>query len=159
MDDDPYHKRLHFAEQFGLFFEQNGLPRMAGRIFAWLLVADDPLQSMSDLAEALQASKSSISTTTRLLIRLGLLERVSLPGHRRDYYRVRPGYGPQLMVGKVLVVRAARELMEEGLALAADTNVETRAMLEELRDLYAFLERELPRLLERWQAERTDQSG
>ncbi|MCP5095569.1 MAG: MarR family transcriptional regulator, partial [Chloroflexi bacterium] len=46
----------YFVEDVGLFFEQVGLPRMSGKIMGWLLIADPPHQSMSELVEALQAS-------------------------------------------------------------------------------------------------------
>ena len=78
------------TEDFGLFFEHLGVPRMAGRILAWLLICDPPEQTMQDLVDALGASKSSISTMTRMLINFRLIERLSLPGERRDFYRVRP---------------------------------------------------------------------
>ena len=83
------HKR-QFLEDFALHMEHHGLPRMAGRILAWLLICDPPEQSMPDLVEVLQASKSSVSTMTRHLIQFGMIERVSLPGERRDFYRAMP---------------------------------------------------------------------
>ena len=77
----------NFVEEVGIAFEQTGLPRMAGRVFGWLLISDPPYQSSTELAEALMASKGSISTTTRLLIQLGLAERFVIPGERHDNFR------------------------------------------------------------------------
>ena len=77
-------------ESFSLIFEQFGFPRMAGRIFALLVLTEEPYVTQSDLTEQLQASTGSISTMVRLLEQLGFVERVSLPGHRRDRFRVRP---------------------------------------------------------------------
>jgi DNA-binding transcriptional regulator GbsR (MarR family) len=82
----PTDAELHYVEEFGLFWEQMGLPRMTGRILGWLLICDPPEQTMTDLTEVLQASKSSISTGTRMLIQFGFIERISLPGERKDYY-------------------------------------------------------------------------
>jgi len=53
-------------------------------------------------------------------------------------------------VGKV---SAARALAERGLELVGAQRPGSRR-LEEMRDLYAFMERELPALLTRWSAER-----
>ena len=78
----------NFVEEVGLFFEQTGMPRMAGRILGWLLISDPPHQSTDELAGGLIASKGSISTNTRLLIQIGLIERLSLPGVRHDYFRI-----------------------------------------------------------------------
>lgn len=62
-----YYEEMHFVEDISLYFEQMGLPRMAGRVLGVLLICDPPAQSLTDLCERLQASKSSVSTTTRLL--------------------------------------------------------------------------------------------
>jgi len=42
-------EKLHFIEDIGLFFEQLGLPRMAGRILGVLLISDPPAQSIDDI--------------------------------------------------------------------------------------------------------------
>ena len=74
MNDEQQVEEKHFVEEVGLFFEQSGMPRMAGRILGWLLISDPSHQTTSELAEVLLASKGSISTMTRLLIRIGLIE-------------------------------------------------------------------------------------
>jgi hypothetical protein len=51
-------------------------------------------------------------------------------------------------------VKMVRQLAEHGLALLADKTPLTRKWLEEMRDVYTFLEREFPTLLERWEQER-----
>ncbi|HEX7974611.1 MAG TPA: MarR family transcriptional regulator, partial [Anaerolineales bacterium] len=79
--------KQHFVEEVALVFEEIGIARMAGRILGWLLISNPPHQSADELAEALQASKGSISTMTRLLIQADLIERIGLPGERRDYFR------------------------------------------------------------------------
>jgi DNA-binding MarR family transcriptional regulator len=76
-----------FVERMGLLWENEGLPRIAGRIFGFLTVQDNPC-SLDDLAAALDVSKASVSTDARRLEGLGLLQRVSLPADRRDYYSV-----------------------------------------------------------------------
>ncbi len=143
-------KRL--VEEFGIAFEQTGLPRMAGRIFGWLLVADSPHQSASQLAEALTASKGSISTSTRLLIRIGLIERLSLPGVRHDYFRLCPDWWQRVIRhGLEDEIMMFRRLAERGLQVVGDKNPVGRKCLENMRDIYAFLEREFPSLLARWE--------
>ncbi|MEJ2288705.1 MAG: MarR family transcriptional regulator, partial [Deinococcales bacterium] len=81
---------LAFIEEIGLAIEGQGLPRMAGRVLGALLVADPPEQSADELVATLHASRSSVSTMTRLLEGAGLIERVSRPGDRKLYYRNRP---------------------------------------------------------------------
>jgi DNA-binding transcriptional regulator GbsR (MarR family) len=58
-------RRLEFAEEFGLNWEQSGGPRMEGRLIGYLMVTSRPFLSLTDLASALNASAGSVSTTTR----------------------------------------------------------------------------------------------
>jgi DNA-binding transcriptional regulator GbsR (MarR family) len=143
-----------YVEKVGLYFEQLTLPRMAGRIFGWLLISASPLVSMNELVEVLQASKSSISSMTRLLIQIELVELVSLPGERRDYYRIAANAWTNSLKERLEQAHTFRKLADEGLALLVGSDPERRLRLEEMHSLYAFLERELPQLMERWQLER-----
>lgn len=155
MDNEPQLEVKNFVEDVGIFFEHSGLPRMAGRILGWLLICDTPQQSTSELVEVLEASKGSISTTTRLLIRTGLIERFSQPGIRRDYFRIKPGVWHQLIKESQVQTTAMRQLAERGLELLKNKPPLNRQRLEEMRNMYAFFEREYPALLERWEQERT----
>jgi len=154
MNDERQVEKKQFVEEVGISFEQTGLPRMAGRLLGWLLICDAPHQTTGELAEALLASKGSISTTTRLLIRIGLIERLSLPGVRHDYFRLKSGAWHQLLKDTLDQTTAFRQLMERGLVLLENKSLLTRQWLEEMRDMYAFLEREFPALLERWEQQR-----
>ena len=146
-------EELMYVEKVGLHFEQLTLPRMAGRIFGWLLISETPLVSMNELVEVLQASKSSVSSMTRLLIQIELVELVSLPGERRDYYRISRNAWTNSLRDRLEQAHSFRQLADEGLTLLARSDPERRMRLEEMRSLYAFLEREIPILLERWQKE------
>ncbi len=153
MDNEQQAEERRYVEEFGIFFEQTGLPRMAGRILGWLLISDLTHQSTDELAEALLASKGSISTMTRLLIRIGLIERISLPGRRRDYFRMKPGASDQLLKDSLGQTTAFRQLMERGLEITEGKDHVSRQWLEEMHAMYAFFEREIPSLLERWKQE------
>ncbi len=143
-----------FVEKVGRYFEQLGFPRMGGRIFGWLLISEAPQASMAELMEALQASKSSISSMTRLLIQVDLIEAVSVFGERRDYFRIRSDAWTNALKDRLKQAVDFRQLADEGLAVLADASTERRMRLEEMRRMYAFLEREIPALLERWEKER-----
>lgn len=147
-------KEKRFIEDIGIIFAQSGLPRMAGRILGSLLLSDPPHQSIDELARSLLASKGSISTMTRLLIGTGLIERISLPGVRHDYFRIRTDALPHILEQKVELLTAFRQLAERGLKLIADKAPGTRQALEEMRDMYSFFEREFPLLIQRWEQEK-----
>jgi len=143
----------HFIEDFGLLFEESGHPRMAGRILGCLLISDPPYLSTTELADILQASKGSLSTMTRFLLQMGLIERVGLPGHRRDYFQIKSGAWTQLVRHAVYELSALRKLAERGLELMEAQDSELKQRLQEARDLFSYMEREYPLLIERWEKE------
>ncbi|MCL4869882.1 MAG: MarR family transcriptional regulator [Anaerolineae bacterium] len=145
-----------YVEDAALQFEQVGMSRSAGRILGWLLIADPPHQSMNALVDALQISKSSVSAATQFLIRHDLIQRISLPGERPDYYRVTEGVWPNMMHQQINQMILLRKLAEQGLDLLADQPVVRRERLQEMDDFYAFFEKELPLLIERWKVERSN---
>lgn len=143
----------HFIEDFGLLFEESGHPRMAGRILGCLLISDPPYLSTTELAEILQASKGSLSTMTRFLLQMGLIERVGLPGRRRDYFQIKSGAWTQLVGHAVYELSALRKLAERGLELMESQDSELKQRLQEARDLFSYMEREYPLLIKRWEKE------
>jgi DNA-binding transcriptional regulator GbsR (MarR family) len=147
-------KRKSFVEEVGIFFEQAGMPRMAGRILGCLMLSDPPRRSLDELAEALMASKGSISTATNFLIQIALIERVSLPGVRHDYFSIRPSAFQHALKHGTERITKLRELAERGLELVGNEDTLTRQRLEEVHAMYSFFEREYPALLERWEQER-----
>lgn len=139
-----------WVEETALLFEGAGLPRMAGRVLAWLLVAEPPEQTAKEMAQALGASKGALSPALHLLAHLQLVERLRRPRERADRYAIRPGAWRRLLLQKARTLSLYRAQAEKGLALLEGQGGER---LREMRDLYAFLEEELPRLLVRFQEE------
>ncbi len=146
--------RLKYLEEFGLMFGQFGLPRMLGRVLGVLMISDPPERSAEELAEELAASRGSISQTTRSLIQMGLVQRRSKPGERRDYFRVKPGAWHEIMRREMEALGAFRKTAERGLELLGSEDPDARRSLEEMRDFYVYWEREMPAVLERWEKER-----
>ncbi len=140
-----------FIEDVGILYGEMGFPRMAGRIFGWLLLCEPPHQSAEQLANIVEASKGSISSMTRLLIQMGIVEKIGIPGRRDTCYRIRSGSWSELMRNNLANLTAMRKLAERGLDLIAGRAPESRQRLQELRDFHAFLEREIPSLLDRYE--------
>jgi DNA-binding transcriptional regulator GbsR (MarR family) len=124
---------------------------MAGRILGCLLISDQPYLSSIELSEILQASKGSLSTMTRFLLQMGLIERVGLPGRRRDYFRIKSGAWTQLVRHAVYELSALRKMAERGLELMEGQDSEIKQRLQEARDLFSYMEREYPLLIEQWE--------
>ena len=151
---ERYYEEKHFIEDISLYFEQMGLPRMAGRILGVLLISMPPEQSMTDLCEVLQASKSAISTNTRLLDEMGLIERVPSPIPRQIAFRFTAGGWVIFMRMRLRLLASLHQIAERGLELLKDEDPAMRARLQEAHDMFSLIEERLPALLERVETER-----
>ena len=142
-----------FIERMGLTLEEDGLPRIAGRIFGLLLLSDEP-HSLDDLAAELQVSKGSVSTNARLLEQRGLLEQVCRPGDRRDYYRV-----PSELFLHTMALGLERWARFHATIASARASLpvrspEVRERLDEYTRAYAFMSRVIREALTGWEESR-----
>lgn len=142
-----------FVENLSIILHGMGESRMAGRIFAALILADSPETSSSELAETLSISNGSVSVATRDLIAHGLIERVGRPGERQAYFRVNPNAG-ELARFFIEVGRQMRKIMEmiawaEELVKGKDPCVQER--LEGLHELLEFVQSQLDLILVHWE--------
>ena len=135
-----------FVEQLALWFEQTGVPRMAGRVLAWLLVCEPAHQSAEELAAAVHASRGSISAATRMLVTAELVERVTFRGDRRSYYRARPNWN-SLLDAQYKRVTQLRDIVDDGLDALSDEPESRRERLRSVGEFASFWHDELARLL------------
>jgi hypothetical protein len=148
-----------FVEELGIQFElEGGTPRMVGRVLGWLLVCEPPEQSAAELAERLQASKSSISTATRVLLRMGMIERMRIRGERFDRFIALPQAWDEYL-WREEQFSAPRRVLRLGMEALGDEPPTRRARLQELDSIYAWWERRIPKLREEYLAERRRTGG
>ena len=140
-----------FIEDVGIYCDQLGMPKMAGRIFARLLICDPRHQSQQELADYLQASKGSISTSSRMLIQLGIMERVCFPKDRNDYYRIKSNVWPEHFRSQMDRFIVFKKLIARGLDILKNSPKTKKDRLSEMWDFYCWLEEEVPRLFDRWE--------
>jgi DNA-binding transcriptional regulator GbsR (MarR family) len=140
-----------FVEQMGLIWERLGGTRTLGRVHGLLMIADKPL-SLNEIAGLLQVSKPSISTNARVCEQLGLAQRVSVPGDRRDYYEASPGAFERAITIRLQVAQELIRLAQQGLAAIGETNSAARTRLTEMRDFYEFAIAETNEMVARWRA-------
>lgn len=126
-----------FVEQLGLIAQADGLPRIAGRILGLMVIHGGPF-SFSELGVMLKVSRGSISTNTRVLENLGVIERTTRPGERQDYFKLHANPYVELMRGlqnrmkkSSLVVTNTKEQLP-----ASDKDMQNR-----LSDLANFYQR------------------
>jgi DNA-binding transcriptional regulator GbsR (MarR family) len=150
--------REKVIEDFGLYFEQYGLQRILGRIYGLLLITDEPVLGLDAMAEQLGISKASASTTARQLQAFTLIEKVSLPGDRRDYYRVY-GNSPDAHV-KYLRTSIEKSLefssLIERAAQLEDLTPESHNKLEQIAHLYEAFNATIAAFFDNYQFEPQD---
>ena len=142
-----------FVEKMGLICEKEGMARGAGRIFGLLLVGDRPY-SLDELAEKLQASKASASTNCRMLEQLGMIERVSSLGDRRDFYRVLNDPWERMLRVAQGRWRDMLSVFAEARAALPASMAEGKHRIAEAERFHRLLVDESDRLLEQWQRSR-----
>lgn len=146
------------AERMALTLAGGGMQKATARVLAALLFADSESVTAPELADRLGISSGSVSGAIKMLSTVGLIERVPAPGSRREHYRLRDGAWATLMSTQNGMVQAMFEAADQGIAAAGRDSVAARR-LEEMRDFYGFMFRELPALVERWRAERARSSS
>ncbi|MEN0047425.1 MAG: MarR family transcriptional regulator [Bacteroidota bacterium] len=138
-----------YIEKVGCYYERFGLPKMAGRILAYLMSSPKAQVSFDDLVKQLKASKGSISGNVKLLMSQRLIEKFSIAGDRKTYYRFSSRDLFKMLEDKVNSVQEITCLFEEANQFnqAATEKYQTIA---EIISFYQFLEVELPKLKEKW---------
>lgn len=77
--------RQQFISSWGAFGTHWGINRTMAQIHALLLVSPDPL-TQDDMMAELNISRGNANMNIRELINWGLVERVILPGERKEYF-------------------------------------------------------------------------
>jgi hypothetical protein len=148
-------RESEFVEEMGQFLGSLGMTPMSGRMWGWLLICEPQEQTAAQIAGELHASRGAISGTARLLATSGLIRRSTRPGDRREYFSAPPGGLESLLASAGALYHRLGEIAEHGLAATADHTPASRARLEEFRDVMAFVELEVPRLVAEFVRERT----
>lgn len=139
----------HETENLGLSFDKLGLSPLAGRVLAYLMLSETPFRTFDEIVVHLQASKSSVSTTLKYLEQMEMISYKTLPGDRKRYFKVEPTRWVSLI--KVNdKIRTMISVFDHVLALKKQKDPE----IKEIRDLYLYLETEIPKLFQRWEQTR-----
>lgn len=139
-----------FIENMGLHYEAYGVPRIGGRILGLLMLSPRPLAA-EDMAESLQVSRSSVSTNLRTLLMTGLVEKVSLPGDRYDYFVFSDTAWLRILEMRLEGILSFKELAEEGLQ-TLDSSHPARFRLQEMKEWVELVEAAYERLSRKWQS-------
>ncbi|MBD3235121.1 MAG: MarR family transcriptional regulator [Candidatus Eisenbacteria bacterium] len=113
---DQDERLRRYIGHWGLFFEQRGATRMAGRLIGWLLICDPPHQSSARKAEAIGAGAASVSAATRARRPAPMIERVGRPGERSAFSPIEPGMASRLLRTRLGRITGMSTVAEEGMA-------------------------------------------
>jgi len=144
-----------FVESLGLILQTEGFPRIAGRLLGVFVLNGGPL-SFQELCDTLQVSRGSVSTNTRLLESLGVLERVAVTGERQDYFRLADTPYERMAAGKVERARQASERLLKGRDALQDCDDATFDRMTELSDFFGSISRACAVALTEMQASRSE---
>jgi DNA-binding transcriptional regulator GbsR (MarR family) len=148
-----------FVEEMGQMLASYGMTPMAGRMWGWLLICEPEEQTAAEIADALHASRGAISGTARLLATSGMIRRSTRRGDRREYFSAPPETLDSFLASAGRMYSQFRALSERGLDAIADRPPESKRRIEELRDVFAFVEREVPAVIDRFLRERAGTAG
>jgi DNA-binding transcriptional regulator GbsR (MarR family) len=138
-----------FIEEVGITAEGDGLPRIAGRLFGYLLLSPEP-RSLDEIADALAVSKGSASTDARLLLRHGWLRRVSQPGDRKDYYELAPDFFAEIVSYRLTRWEALHDLVAGAMPELTDAPSDVLDRLDYLERAQRFFVDGIRALLSEW---------
>lgn len=143
-----------FVERMGSLMFETGIPRMPARIFSALLATDSGQLTAAELAGMLKVSPAAISGAVRYLTQVGMVAREREAGSRRDHFVLHNDVFYELMAHDTRALRAWEQGLRGGIeAVGRDTPAGERII--EMLDFFAFLQQELPVLMQRWQDRRT----
>ncbi|MGH3384943.1 MAG: GbsR/MarR family transcriptional regulator [Nocardioidaceae bacterium] len=141
---------LRAVERLAQVMQSSGMPRMASRVFAYVLAEDSDRYTAGELAKGLGVSPAAISGAVRYLLDTRLLFREREPGQRSELYRVYDDdVWTAIMSARIPLMAHFTRGLDEAVALV-DKDSRGGRRLVETREFYAFVEREMVEVMKRW---------
>ncbi|MFD5827087.1 GbsR/MarR family transcriptional regulator [Lentzea sp. NPDC060358] len=140
------------TEHMALTLVGAGMQRMGARVLSAFLFTEKESLTAGDLAEELGVSAGSVSAAVRMVVQMGVVERVYVEGSRREHFRMLDNAWTTLYSRQHSVVDAVLGAVEAGVEAVGPGRAHDR--LEYMRDFYTFLVNESPVLVERFERQR-----
>jgi len=99
--------KQQFIQSWGILGSQWGINRTMAQVHALLLIASKPL-STDNIMEELSISRGNANMNIRDLINWGLVEKVIIPGDRKEYFSAEKDIWK--VAAKIMYQRKKREL-------------------------------------------------
>jgi len=88
-----------------------------------------------------------------------MIRRTKRGGDRREFFSAPPEVFDQFLSNAGRIYRHFREIAQHGLAAIDDRHPAAKARLQELHDVFAFVEQEVPAVVDRFLRERAGPTG
>jgi DNA-binding transcriptional regulator GbsR (MarR family) len=150
---------LRAVERFAQTLELAGMPRMASRVFAYVLAEDSDRYTAAELAEGLRVSPAAISGAVRYLVDARLLFKEREPGMRSELFRVYDDdVWRMIMLARIPILEQWQVGLDKAIELIGDDGRGGRRLLE-TREFVSFLREELVAMMDRWTEHRRARFG
>lgn len=144
-----------FAEGYSNF----GLNPLMGRIVGLLIISEEP-QSLDDFVEKLEMSKGPISQICRRLKERDLIEKVWIPGDRKDYYQAADDIFGKAYENQINKMQQNIEIAEKYLALAQSSDSArasfVEGQMEEMKSFYKLMDEYNKKFMNAWEEKRKE---
>lgn len=140
-----------FIDDFASLWERFAVTGSQGRVLALLYIADEPALTAGDIAAALGISRGSVSQITRQLIQFHMVQRVSKPGDRRDWFRVAANPFGQAARSERAEIGTFLQLFRRGLAIHDASPPDRRDALVNSIQFLEDYDAALGEFIENWQ--------
>ncbi|WP_163507467.1 GbsR/MarR family transcriptional regulator [Fodinicola acaciae] len=138
-----------FRERFAQIMVESGMPRMAARVYAALMVTDSGALSAAELAERLGVGAPAISGAVKYLVQVRLVVRGREPGSRHDFCRIHEHTWSHFVSQSDPVLVQVQAGAADGVAVLGP-NSPAGQRLDETRRFFAFLREEISQSMAKW---------
>ncbi|MFR9774256.1 GbsR/MarR family transcriptional regulator [Nocardia sp. SC052] len=138
-----------FVERLGGAMAMAGVPPMAARVLARMLISESGMMTSAELADALEVSQPAISGAVRFLAQIGFVSRERVPRTRKDRYRIRDDVWETVLTVRNDSIDTWKAALTFGVeTVGEDTDVGIR--LVEAVEFFNFVQEDMRQMLERW---------
>lgn len=139
-----------------------GYSSLMGKIVALLIISPRAL-SLDELSERLEMSKGPVSQISRRLVEHKLIEKVWVPGDRKDYYRATEDIFGQAFRNYMKSMMYNRQIAEKFLdvsALSGDPDVQfIHERMTEMQEFYTTMHQFNNEFLSHWREKRLQEKS
>lgn len=145
-------KKKEIIERVGVYYEHKGLQPVVGRIVGLLLVAEPAEATFEEIYGELQVSKSAVSTALTFMQAKEMVEYTTKPGDRKRYFKLRLNEWKTNIQKQFDDILDIENLIKEVVVLKENRQSDFCRKLIDIKDFLLFLRKELPLLLDKFEA-------